>query len=154
MHTACFCHKGGGTCRVASLSLLRNLSISLWSYATLGYKTMNLDVFMRETAVQAIFVKRLHFIDHDKQYKNVDPNIIQHDPTVIVHRCSLFPCHHLLDSPLGSRNLFHHMTQIITERIKSFACQGIANVVWALAKFQFQQLLGLWKGGNYLHEFV
>ena len=48
MHTACFCHKGGGTCRVASLSLLRNLSISLWSYATLGYKTMNLDVFMRE----------------------------------------------------------------------------------------------------------
>ena len=31
------------------------------------------------------------------------------------------------------------MTQIITERIKTFASQGIANVVWALAKFQFQQ---------------
>ena len=52
-----------------------------------------------------------------------------------------------------SMNLFHHMTQIITERIKTFASQGlgldtllfkspgIANVVWALAKFQFQQLL-------------
>jgi exo-beta-1,3-glucanase (GH17 family) len=39
------------------------------------------------------------------------------------------------------------MTQIITERIKTFACQGIANVVWALAKFQFQQSLGLWQTG-------
>lgn len=43
----------------------RNLSISLWSYATLGYKSMN---------------------------------------------------------------LFHHMTQIITERIKSFASQGLASL--------------------------
>ena len=46
------------------------------------------------------------------------------------------------------------MTQIITERIKTFACQGIANVVWALAKFQFQQSLGLWQTGWVQREWV
>ena len=57
----------GGTCWLA-----RNLSISLWSYATLGYKTMNLDVFMRDSC--SIHVGQTDtFIDHDK---NVDPNTV------------------------------------------------------------------------------
>ena len=86
----------------------QNLSISLWSYATLGYKTMSPALF--EQALWWMLIR--HAFDANSR--------------VFVPAVCL-------------RNLFHHMTQLITERITTFASQGIANVVWALAKFQFQQ---------------